>query len=85
MEAPDTQFLLEFVRPDFLLLRILAKGLILWDEVMPSRAWLDTNIPEIIRANTWSGKVYLVNEKQVRSDNDATQFDTLGQFLSTTE
>ena len=56
MEAPDTQFLLEFVRPDFLLLRVLAKGLILWDEVMPSLAWLNSNIPEIILFNTWSGK-----------------------------
>jgi hypothetical protein len=32
MEAPDTQFLLEFVRPDFLMLRVIARGLILWDE-----------------------------------------------------
>ena len=61
MDPPDTQFLLEFVRPDFLLLRVLAKGLILWDQVMPSLAWFNGNIPEIILANTWSGTPVVVD------------------------
>ena len=36
MDAPETVFLLEFVRPDLLLLRTLAKGLIMWDQISPS-------------------------------------------------
>ena len=39
LSAPKTIFLLDFVRPDFLMLRTLAKGLILWDEIQPSRSW----------------------------------------------
>ena len=34
MTAPDSQQLLDSIRPDFLLLRILARGLILWDDVI---------------------------------------------------
>jgi len=36
MKAPDTQYLLDFVRPDFLLLRIIACSLILWDDILPT-------------------------------------------------
>ena len=48
MDAPDTSFLLEFVRPDFLLLRTLAKGLIMWDSVAPSLAWVESHVPASI-------------------------------------
>ena len=49
MEAPDSQFLLEFVRPDFLMLRTLAKGLILWDDITPTSDWIESHIPKSIR------------------------------------
>ena len=48
MDAPETSFLLEFVRPDFLLLRTLAKGLILWDSVSPSLSWVESHVPAAI-------------------------------------
>lgn len=46
--APDTQYLLEAVRPDFLLLRTLAKGLILWSGVLKTRDWVESHIPLIV-------------------------------------
>ena len=46
--APDTQYLLESVRPDFLLLRTLAKGLILWSSVSKTRDWVESHIPSIV-------------------------------------
>ena len=48
MDAPETSFLLEFVRPDFLLLRTLAKGLIMWDSVSPSLSWIESHVPASI-------------------------------------
>ncbi|XP_008202865.1 anaphase-promoting complex subunit 1 [Nasonia vitripennis] len=48
MAAPNTQYLLDFVRPDFLLLRILAKSLILWDEIEPSKTWVSSHVPDIV-------------------------------------
>ncbi len=46
MAAPKTQFLLEFVRPDFLMLRTIARGLILWREIDPTLEWILSNVPE---------------------------------------
>jgi len=48
MSAPETSFLLEFVRPDFLMLRTVAKGLILWDSITPSMSWLESHVPPSI-------------------------------------
>ncbi|XP_066581363.1 anaphase-promoting complex subunit 1 isoform X2 [Prorops nasuta] len=48
MKAPDTQYLLDFVRPDFLMLRILARSLILWDEIEPTKSWVSSHVPLIV-------------------------------------
>ena len=48
MAAPNTQYLLDFVRPDLLMLRILAKSLILWDSIEPSKTWVSSHVPEIV-------------------------------------
>lgn len=50
LSIPDTHFLLEFVRPDFLGLRLLAKALILWDEVEPSSAWIERQVPSVVKS-----------------------------------
>ncbi|CAI7806374.1 unnamed protein product [Closterium sp. NIES-53] len=50
LAPPSTHFALEFVRPDFILLRVLAHSLILWDSVRPSEEWVAAQVPGIIRA-----------------------------------
>ena len=49
LEVPDSRFLLEFVRPDFLMLRTLAKGLILWDAIIPDLEWIESHVPASMR------------------------------------
>ncbi|XP_077497405.1 anaphase promoting complex subunit 1 [Amblyomma americanum] len=48
MAVPATQYLLDIVRPDFLLLRTLASGLILWSEVCPTKAWIEGHVPDVV-------------------------------------
>lgn len=48
MAPPNTQYLLDFVRPDFLMLRILSKSLILWNEIEPSKTWVSSHVPSIV-------------------------------------
>lgn len=48
LALPQTHFLLEFVRPDFLGLRVIARSLILWKDVKPSKEWLESQIPQVI-------------------------------------
>nr|CAH7720171.1 unnamed protein product [Callosobruchus chinensis] len=50
MSPPGTQYLLDFVRPDFLLLRILSRSLILWDDIQPSKAWVESQVPHTIKS-----------------------------------
>ncbi|GJP44122.1 hypothetical protein CLOM_g3524 [Closterium sp. NIES-68] len=55
LAPPATHFALELVRPDFILLRLLARSLILWDSVVPSQAWVSAQVPAIIRAAAAAG------------------------------
>jgi anaphase-promoting complex subunit 1 len=50
LALPDTHFLLEFVRPDFLGLRVISRALILWNKVEPTDEWIENQVPEVIRA-----------------------------------
>lgn len=49
LELPDTHYLLDFVRPDLLALRVIARSLILWNDVKPNREWIDEQIPDIVK------------------------------------
>ena len=50
VSIPQTHFLLEFVRPDFLGLRIVARSLILWDDVQPSQEWIESQVPSVVQS-----------------------------------
>ncbi|KAM4771923.1 anaphase-promoting complex subunit 1 [Rhinophrynus dorsalis] len=54
LRAPDTMYLLDFVKPEFLLLRTLARCLILWDDILPNAQWVNSNVPQIITDNSIS-------------------------------
>lgn len=48
LKLPDTHFLLEFVRPDFMTLLIISRSLILWNKVKPSDVWIQSQIPAVV-------------------------------------
>lgn len=48
LKIPETQHLLESVLPDALLLRTLAKALILWSEIEPTKEWILSNVPQFV-------------------------------------
>ena len=43
------QFALDYVRPDFLMLRVCARSLILWDSIVPSREWVESQLPPLLK------------------------------------
>ncbi|XP_032594835.1 anaphase-promoting complex subunit 1 [Drosophila grimshawi] len=49
MRPPDSRYLLDMVRPDFLLLRTIARGLILWQQVQPDNDWFQAQFPHSLR------------------------------------
>ena len=48
-DPPGTKFALDFARPDFIMLRVLAKNLVMWGELQPSAAWMSSQLPALIR------------------------------------
>ncbi|XP_055586614.1 anaphase-promoting complex subunit 1 [Uranotaenia lowii] len=48
MKPPDTGYLLDFIRPDLLLLRILSRNLILWNNIDASTEWVYSQIPHTL-------------------------------------
>ena len=53
LEAPESRFLLEFVRPDFLMLRTLSRGLIMWDDILPSPDWIQSHVPSTMQPHVF--------------------------------
>lgn len=48
LHLPDTRVLLDNVRPDLLLLRVVARSLILWEYVRPSVKWVESQLPSVV-------------------------------------
>lgn len=55
MDPPDTSYLLDLVRPDLLLLKIIARGLILWNDIQPTSTWLNGQFPKSLQIDWCNG------------------------------
>eukprot|EP00927_Polykrikos_kofoidii_P040402 TRINITY_DN34546_c0_g2_i1.p1 TRINITY_DN34546_c0_g2~~TRINITY_DN34546_c0_g2_i1.p1 ORF type:complete len:1076 (-),score=190.18 TRINITY_DN34546_c0_g2_i1:260-3019(-) len=45
---PQNTFQLDYIRPDFAMLRLVARCLIMWDSIEASEAWIDSQIPTFL-------------------------------------
>ena len=52
LSVPPTLFLLDYVRPDLLMLRQMCMGLVMWDGVEPSLDWVRKQVPVTLRQAT---------------------------------
>ncbi|GAA5803622.1 hypothetical protein HPULCUR_009105 [Helicostylum pulchrum] len=44
----ETRPYLNYVRPDFLLIRVVSRNLIMWSTILPTDTWIDSQVPEFI-------------------------------------
>ena len=51
LAVPDTAVLMEYVRPDLLFLRTVAKNLVTWDAIEPTNKWIASQFPPHLRGN----------------------------------
>jgi len=49
LALPETSFGLDKVRPDFLFLSVVARSLVLWEQVEASPDWIEEQIPKFVR------------------------------------
>ncbi|KAI2805379.1 Anaphase-promoting complex subunit 1 [Blomia tropicalis] len=78
LNVPDTQNLLEMVRPDFIMLRVLAQNLVMWSEIKPTSKWIESHIPPIIYNNAFQKAPQpecLANERMAES----VDYETMSQ------
>ena len=45
---PDTFSNLDCISPQFLLIKIVAKNIIMWDEMQPTDVWIQSQVPQLI-------------------------------------
>ncbi|KAF0984228.1 hypothetical protein FDP41_007405 [Naegleria fowleri] len=50
MKVPDTKYMLDYVRPDMIILRQLGSSLIMWNTIKNSECWIKSKIPELFRS-----------------------------------
>ncbi|XP_073113376.1 anaphase-promoting complex subunit 1 isoform X2 [Elaeis guineensis] len=72
LHIPVTHFDLQYVRPDFIMLRIIARNLIMWCRIRPSSDWIESQIPEIV-------KVGVLRLEEGVMDGDEYDVDALVQ------
>ena len=58
---PQTTYGLDYVRPFFILLRVLARALVMWDSVEPTVAWVRAQLPAVLRAS-WKESLQRIRE-----------------------
>lgn len=39
-KIPESRFELDYIRPDFIMLRVLGRAIVLWDSIQPTEAWI---------------------------------------------
>lgn len=71
LRVPSAEPLLDYIRPDLLLLRSLARNLVLWDQIQPTKTWVESEIPALLRRR-WSGRLHELDSDQ------APYFNLLG-------
>ena len=48
LALPETPFLLDSVRPDLMMLRVISRGLIAWSDIVPTEAWVKAQVPSYV-------------------------------------
>lgn len=65
LEVPKSELQFGYVRPDIFLLRTLARNLILWSQIKPSKTWIKTNLPPTYRHNSDLTKVVVLRSEDL--------------------
>ncbi|ESQ40468.1 hypothetical protein EUTSA_v10012420mg [Eutrema salsugineum] len=49
LSIPQTHYDLECVRPDFIMLRVIARNLIMWSRIRPTCDWIQSQVPDVVK------------------------------------
>lgn len=69
---PPSEQLLDYIRPDLLLLRCLAYNLIMWRQIDKTTLWVDSQVPDVLK------KRYNINSITSLDSEQISYFNVLG-------
>jgi len=76
IDVPDTATQLDHVRPDILLLRSLAKNIIMWDDILDVPGWIRQNLPAACANRSFTANATVSDKTtkplQLKSEDIAT-------------
>jgi anaphase-promoting complex subunit 1 len=72
LSVPNSHFDLQYVRPDFVMLRIVARNLILWNRIQPTKDWVESQVPSFVNFG-------VSNTSQEAMDSDELDSEALFQ------
>ncbi|CDF35720.1 unnamed protein product [Chondrus crispus] len=75
---PDSLYNLDRARPDHVFLRVLAKSLIMWDDISATQEWILRIIPELIRPVSNGDSIDLLGEIAIGSTYTEVDIDVPG-------
>ena len=89
LSIPHSHYEMDYVKADFLLLRSLARSLILVDDVRPTREWVEGQVPDVMKDNVrqmeqyepWreeGGKGKMEEQKAIGMDDSVGEEHTTG-------
>ncbi|KAG0212923.1 Anaphase-promoting complex subunit 1 [Mortierella sp. GBA30] len=55
LSVPETQFLLDYVNPYLLMIRVIFQAMVLWGSIVPTRAWIYGHIPDYLKDSKTGG------------------------------
>lgn len=65
LRVPSSEQLLDYIRPDLLLLRTMAHNLIMWDNIRPTQAWVESEIPERLERHHSIAAIQALDSDQI--------------------
>ncbi|KAK6456133.1 anaphase-promoting complex, subunit 1 [Scheffersomyces xylosifermentans] len=65
LKVPTTEQLLDYVRPDLLLLRCIARNLILWNEIGTTIEWVESEVPPVLFDKYGNGHIEVLDSDQL--------------------
>ena len=66
---PNTLFQLNYVRPDYIMLRIIARNMIMWNNIQPTVEWIESQIPSLI--TQYIQPLVLNNKRKYNNENSS--------------
>lgn len=76
LPIPDTEFGLDYIRPDLLLLRVCVRSLIMWSMIEPTDEWVRNVIPAVVARSRPTTKIAFNLEDDPEDEVNRTELSS---------